>query len=276
MIRVVDALGAEVALPRPARRVVSLVPSVTETLFALGRGEAVVGRTGYCIHPAAEVASVAVVGGTKDPDPVRIAALAPDLVLANKEENRREDVERLRAVAPVHVSYPRDAAGLLGYLDELGLLLDATAAARRLTAAIETERRRAAEERAAGRLPPLRVVYLIWRKPWMAAGADTFIDALLTETGFVNACAESAADRALGRYPAFDLATCRARGVEAILLSSEPYPFTERHREEVAAEAGLPLASVATISGEAFSWFGVRTPEAFAEARRVRALRAAP
>ncbi|HYC78508.1 MAG TPA: helical backbone metal receptor [Planctomycetota bacterium] len=262
MIRVVDALGDAITLAAPARRVVPLIPSVTETLFALGVGDRVVGCTTFCIHPADGLAAVPRIGGTKDPDVDRIAALAPDLVLANREENRREDVERLRAVAPTHVSYPRDVDGLLEYLDQLGALLAAAPAAGRLRGEIAAAREAHARDGAA----PLRVVYLIWRKPWMAAAGDTFVDAMLRETGFVNVLAD-----APGRYPPFDLARCAELKVDLVLLSSEPFPFDAEHRPEIAAAAGLPLERIQCVSGEAFSWFGVRTPHAFAEARRVRA-----
>lgn len=253
-----DALGAELRLAAPATRVVSLVPSVTETLFALGRGAALVGRTNFCVRPEADVARVPRVGGTKDPDVAAIRALRPDLVLANKEENRREDVEALRAAAPVHVSYPRDVDGLVAYLGELGELLGAEAAARDLIGRLRAARAEG------GARAPLRVLYLIWRRPWMAAAGDTFVDAMLKETGLVNALADLP-----GRYPVVDLARCRDLGVDRVLLSSEPFPFAEAHRAEVAAEAALPVEHVVLVSGEAFSWFGVRTPEAFAEARRL-------
>lgn len=269
MIRTVDALGDAVVLTAPARRIVSLVPSVTETVFALGRGEALVGCTGYCLHPVDRLRSIAKIGGTKDPDAARIAALKPDLILANKEENRQEDVAALRAIAPVHVSYPRDLDGLIAYMGELGLLLGADAAAATIVAEIEALRAGVARERAAGALRPLRVLYLIWRKPWMAAASDTYIDAMLRETGFVNVLG-AGHGAGEGRYPEIDLSRCRELGVERVLLSSEPYPFDDRHRAEAAEAAGLPIEHVVCVSGEAFSWFGCRTPQAFAEARRLR------
>jgi ABC-type Fe3+-hydroxamate transport system substrate-binding protein len=261
VIRVRDALGATVALDGPARRVVSLVPSVTETLFALGCGDRVAGRTTFCVHPADQVRAVPVVGGTKDPDVARIRELAPDLVLANREENRREDVEAMgRAGLRVHVSYPRDLASLASYLDALGALLGAEDQASATVEAIERARR---SHRRPDR--PARALYLIWREPWMAAGKDTFVDAMLAECGFENVAAGE------GRYPAIDLSAYRDAGLDGVLLSSEPFPFGERHRAEVAARAGLPLARVQLVSGEAFSWFGCRTAGAFDEAARVLA-----
>jgi iron complex transport system substrate-binding protein len=270
VIRVTDALGDLVELPRAARRVVSLVPSVTETLFELGRGGVLVGRTGFCLHPADELPAIPAVGGTKDPDVDAIAALKPDLILANKEENRREDVERLRGIAPTHVSYPRDLDGLVVYLRELGALLGAEAAAATIEARIAAARAARDRDRAEGKLPPLRALYLIWRKPWMAASSDTYVDAMLRETGFVDVAAEVAVGGA-SRYPEVDLRRAKDARVDVVLLSSEPYPFDSKHVPEVADLSGLPESRVRLASGEAFSWFGARAPQAFEEARRVRA-----
>jgi ABC-type Fe3+-hydroxamate transport system substrate-binding protein len=237
------------------------VPSVTQTLFALGCGPRLAGCTRLCSHPPDGVARLAKVGGTKDPDVAHIVELRPDLVLANQEENRREDVEVLRRTLAVHVSYPRDLATLFSYLDDLGVMLDAAGPARALVRDVERARR-------AHRRPPrpLAALYLIWRGPHMAAGRDTFIDAMLSECGFENVAAGEG-----GRYPEVDLASFRGR-LDVLLLSSEPFPFAERHRSEAAEAAGLPLARVQLVSGEAFSWFGCRTASAFTEAARVQAM----
>jgi iron complex transport system substrate-binding protein len=260
MIRIRDALGVELALERPARRVVSLVPSITETLFDLGAGAILRGCTRFCIHPKDGVAGVPKVGGTKDPDLAGILALAPDLVLANREENRESDVAELRKSVPVHVSYPRDLPGLLAFLEELGALVGLAEAARAAISRIESAQR--------AFIPPARpprVAYLLWREPWMAAGADTFIDGMLAACGFQNALGHEA------RYPVTELQALRG-AVDALLLSSEPFPFGERHRPECAAATGLDLSRVQLVSGEAFSWFGTRTASAFAEAARVHQL----
>lgn len=241
-------------------RVVSLVPSVTETLFELGCGPALVGCTTFCVHPRDGVAKLPKVGGTKDPDVDRIIELAPDLVLANREENRQEDVEKLRRSTTVHVSYPRDLPGLAAYLGELGVLLGVAGQARTMIDGI-------ARAQAAFRPPPrpVEVAYLIWRRPYMAAGRDTFIDAMLTACGFRNVV-----DGGPDRYPEVDLE--KLTGVDAVLLSSEPFPFGESHRAEIARGTGLPIDRVQPVSGEAFSWFGCRTRDAFAEAARVLAV----
>lgn len=242
-----------------ARRVVSLVPSVTETLFHLGAGGALVARTRFCIHPGSSVGAVPIIGGTKDPDVAAILALRPDLVLANREENREEDVVALRRGVPVHVSYPRDLPSLFAYLAELGAMLGCESAAAGLTARIS-----AARDGHAAPASRLRVLYLIWRDPWMAAAPDTFVDAMLRACGFDNVVPGGG-----GRYPCVDVADVAARGVDLVLLSSEPFPFGERHRAEIAGLMGLGLERVQCASGEAFSWFGTRTATVFDEAGRI-------
>ncbi len=263
MIEVTDAMGRSVRLSRAARRVVSLVPSITETLFALGRGSEVVGCTSWCLHPAEGVRGVVKIGGTKDPHVQTILTMKPDLVFANKEENRKEDVEALAGSLAVHVSYPRDLESVLKDLVDIGTLVGAEPKAEALVATILAERRRF---RSLVRPAP-RVAYLIWRKPWMVAAGDTFIDAMIAEAGLCNALRELP-----GRYPEIDLQSLAKHRVDAVFLSSEPFPFEESHRIEVAAATGLPISKVVLVSGEAFSWFGTRTATVFEEAERIHAL----
>src|SRR5262245_42613194 len=207
---------------RPAgspRRIVSLVPSLTEALFELGLGERVVGVTEWCVHPADAVANVPKVGGTKTPDLDAIRALAPELVIANQEENRRRDVAQLEG-AGIHVwvTYPRtvaEGAALLAELAELG----ASAAAREavvapvLAAVAEAERTRPARATA--------VFCPIWRDPWMAVGGDTYAHDLLTLCGGRNVFAE----RAERRYPRVTLDEVIAAAPEVVILPDEPYAF---------------------------------------------------
>ncbi|MEX1023890.1 MAG: helical backbone metal receptor [Planctomycetota bacterium] len=239
-------------------RVVSLCPSLTELVALLGRAEALVGRTRFCIHPA-ELAAVEVVGGTKDPDTARIIELAPDVVLLNEEENRREDHAALVAAGvDCRTSLPRTPREAAQVVRRVGLALDATATAERLACRIETlcsefERRAAA-------LPPVRFAYLIWRKPWMAAGPGTYVDALFRAVGGVNVVSGAG-------YPALELASLHE--AERVLLSSEPYRFRAVHRGEVAAAAGLAPERVVLTDGEACSWHGSRTELGLAEAWRV-------
>lgn len=248
-------MSGEPAPATPARRVVSLVPSLTEALFALEMGERVVGVTDWCVHPRDDVAGLPKVGGTKNPDLTRILALKPDLVVANHEENRRRDVERLReAGVPVWVTYPRtvrEGAELLDALAELGGVGAALRAhvVEPVLAAVA-----GAEARAAGQRP--RVFCPIWRDPWMGVGADTYADDLIRLCGGSNPFAEHG-DR---RYPRVTLDEVIAAAPEVILLPDEPYRFDERDAAELrglsvpAAESGR----IHLIDGTFVSWYGPR------------------
>ncbi|MDQ6925495.1 MAG: helical backbone metal receptor [Candidatus Eremiobacteraeota bacterium] len=239
-------------------RVVSLCPSLTELVFDLGRGDALVGRTKFCVHPADRVGAVEALGGTKNPKLDRIVALRPDLVLLNEEENRREDADALAAAGiPLHVSFPRDAPETAGMVRSIGDALDAHDAAERIAGEIEsrTARVRAgAVARTVRGEPPVRWAYLIWRRPWMAAGGDTFVAALLDQAGGENVFA--AAD---SRYPEITAAVLATADPDVVLLSSEPFPFQERHAEELVAETGLPRERFRFADGELLSWHGSRT-----------------
>jgi ABC-type Fe3+-hydroxamate transport system substrate-binding protein len=241
-------------------RVVSLCPSLTELVFDLGRGDALVGRTKFCVHPADRVAAVPSVGGTKNPKIERVVALAPDLVLLNEEENRREDAEALAAAGvPLHVSFPKDASGTAAMVRDLGRALGAGDAAARLADDIErraaTVRARAMARRAGGE-PPVRWAYLIWRRPWMAVRDDTFVSALLDQAGGENVFAGADA-----RYPEITAAALGAADPDVVLLSSEPFPFADVHGDELASESALPRDRFVLADGELLSWHGARTAD---------------
>jgi len=243
-----------------ARRIVSLVPSLTEALFALGLGERVVGVTEWCVHPADAVAALPKLGGTKNPDLPAILALAPTLVIANREENMRRDVERLEAAGvPVWVTYPRtvrEGATLLRDLAGLGAGADA------LRDVVEpVERAVAAAERdlAASTAPPRRVFCPIWRDPWMSVGADTYSHDLLRLCGGENAFA----NREDRRYPRVSLDEVVAAQPEVVLLPDEPYAFGESDVRELAALA-IPARNgrIHRIDGTLVSWYGPRIARA--------------
>jgi ABC-type Fe3+-hydroxamate transport system substrate-binding protein len=249
---------------RAPERVVSLCPSVTETLFALGLAERVVARTRWCVEPAERVSAVPTVGGTKNPDLDALCALEPDLVLLNEEENRREDAEAIAARGiRTRSHFPRDVAGARAMVADLGAVLDCTEASSALLAAIDAEL--AATRACAATGPRRKIAYLIWRRPWMAIGGGTYIGALLAEAGLDNVLE----DRAEERYPEVDLASLTASGAEALLLSSEPYPFAPKHLAEVAEQSGLPLDRLFLVDGQALSWYGARTPQGLRTAREL-------
>ncbi len=247
------------------RRIVSLVPSLTEALFALGLGERVVGVTEWCVHPADAVARVPKVGGTKNPDLAAICALAPDLVIANQEENRRRDVEKLEAAGlRVWVSYPctvRAGAELLAELAELGASMDARA---RVVAPVL---RAVADAEAAPVAQPVRVFCPIWREPWMAVGAPTYADDLIRVCGGTNVFA----NHAERRYPRITLAEIEAAQPEVVLLPDEPYSFGARDAAEL-GRLSMPAAAsgrIHLIDGTFVSWYGPRILRAIELLRRL-------
>ncbi len=240
--------------PREPRRIVSLVPSLTEALFALGLGDRVVGVTDYCVHPAEALAGIRRVGGTKNPDLAAVEALRPDLVLANREENTRRAVERLRAAGlEVWVSYPRSVREGALLLRELAGLGASPAAM-----AEEVEPVLAAVARAE-RQPPrrrARVFCPVWRDPWMSVGRDTYAHDLLELCGGQNAFA----DRGGRRYPIVTEAEIVAAGPEVVLLPDEPYAFGPEDAREIEA-LDLPAARagrIHLIDGTLVSWYGPR------------------
>lgn len=257
------------------QRIVSLVPSWTEALFALGLGERVVGVTEWCVHPADAVAALPKVGGTKSARADAVLALGPDLVIANQEENRRRTVERLRAAGVrVWVTYPRTVREGAEALQEL-LALGAPEWAERevvapVLAALE-EAERAEAERAAGGRPRARVFCPVWRDPWMAVGPDTYADDLLALCGGANVFAE----RSERRYPLVTLEEVVAARPHVILLPDEPYAFGPRDAEEL-TRLDVPAAHdgrVSVIDGTWLSWYGPRIRYALP---RLRALLSSP
>ena len=227
------------------QRIISIVPSQTELLFHLGVGPQVVGRTKFCIHPASQVGTVSIVGGTKNVDLERVAALRPTLILANREENTRADVEALRAIAPVHVTDVTTLPDALQMIRDVGRLVDKTAEAAALAHQIADAMRAVPLPE---KLPS--VAYLIWRKPWMVAAANTFIDAMLGVAGFANVFAGRV------RYPVISDAEWQAVQPDYIFLSSEPYPFRPKHADEL--RQLCPQAQIRLVDGELFSWYGSR------------------
>jgi iron complex transport system substrate-binding protein len=246
-------------------RLISLCPSLTELVFDLGRGDDLMGRTKFCVHPVGRVERVESVGGTKNPKVARIVELAPDLVLLNEEENRREDAEALAAAGVrCHVSFPHDVDDTARMVRDIGAVLERPTEAERIATDIE---RRAARVRGSARqAPAVRYAYLIWRNPWMVAGGDTFVTAMLALPGGVNVFAEHPE-----RYPTITPAELAAADPDAVLLSSEPFPFKEKHAEELAAASGLPRARMHFVDGEYLSWHGSRTPDGIDYAERVLA-----
>ncbi|MBO3272502.1 helical backbone metal receptor [Hymenobacter defluvii] len=257
-LTVTDQLGRRVVVPFPPQRIVSLVPSQTELLFDLGLSERVVGVTKFCIHPADARQSAVVIGGTKNFDFEKIATLQPDLILGNKEENYQEGIEQLAASYPVWISDIATLPDALVMIRQVGLLTGTAVRANVL--AIEIENSFATLSAAQ---PPLPTAYFIWRKPYMVAAADTFINDMLHRAGFENVFADQQ------RYPEITPAQLAAAQPQQILLSSEPYPFQEKHLKEF--RELCPTATVRLVDGELFSWYGSRLRHSAAYFRQLAA-----
>ena len=239
-----DPTGHALDLSAVPQRIVSLVPSQTELLHDLGLEAEVVGITKFCIHPERWFREKVRVGGTKNPKLDVIRSLEPHLILANKEENRLEDIEALRQEFPVYTTDVVSVNDALNMIQTVGRLVgreqEATEWCTRGEVALQTLR---------SATPPQKVLYLIWRKPWMAVGNDTFITHLLKHCGLEVMVVGD------GRYPEFELASLEVQP-DLVLLSSEPYPFKDKHIAELRMH--FPQAQMLLTDGEAWSWYGTR------------------
>jgi ABC-type Fe3+-hydroxamate transport system substrate-binding protein len=253
--RFVDDLGRSIDLTTAPQRIVCLVPSLTETFFALGAGGQLVGVTRYCEEPAAEVALLPKLGGTKNPDLPAIRALAPDLVIMNAEENRREDFAALAAAGlTVFVTDPKTLADGVRVIERLGEITGCEARGRAL--AVEQEVRVRDIRACTATQQPVRYFCPIWRKPWMAFNADTYAHDMLRVAGGENVCGAETA-----RYPLVTLQAIAAAAPEVVFLPDEPYAFTEKDRAALTPLTGTPALQhgrVYFVDGKALSWYGPR------------------
>jgi ABC-type Fe3+-hydroxamate transport system substrate-binding protein len=255
-----DAAGVVHAPAGADARIVSLVPSLTELLFALGLGRQIVGRTGFCVHPREQVRTVPKVGGTKAVDLDAIRALRPTHLIVNIDENERDTVEQLRGVVPhIVVTHPHTPRDNLALYALFGALFGCGDAAQRLAAALEA--RLAAAAAAAATLPDTRVLYLIWREPWMTVARDTYISAMLRLVNWHTLPAVQGGPAGATRYPSLDFDAPWFAGVERVLLSSEPYRFTRAHRDALARDPRFAGKRIDLIDGEPVSWYGSRAIE---------------
>lgn len=239
-----DQLNREVFLASTPKKIISVVPSQTELLFYWGLDKEIIGITKFCIHPESKFKSTAKIGGTKQLDLAKIKALKPDLIIANKEENDRAQIEELITFCPVWISDISDLAGAIDMIERVGALVDREAQAKVLTQTITQQFNNLTIQQSA-----LRAAYFIWRKPYMIAGKNTFIDDMLQKCGLINAFD-------LDRYPEIDATKLTNARPDVILLSSEPYPFKEKHIAEF--KAIVPGAIIKVVDGEMFSWYGNR------------------
>jgi ABC-type Fe3+-hydroxamate transport system substrate-binding protein len=253
-MQIADDMGFRVELDRPPARIVSLVPSWTETLFALGFNSEVVGITKFCVEPVAAVASIPKVGGTKNPDVAAIVKLDPDLVIANAEENRREDIERLRTAGiPVFTTYPRTVPGAVESILRLGRVLSREAEAATLAKDITLSVSGIEASLGVWSKLRLRVFCPIWKKPWMSFNADTYAHDVLRMLGYNNIFASAGE-----RYPVTTLEAAVELRPDIVILPDEPYEFDESDVAEL--KPLLPPAlsrRVLIVSGRDLHWYGV-------------------
>jgi len=243
-----DQLGRVVRLNAIPGRIVSLVPSQTELLADLGLDEEVVGITKFCVHPDGWTNRKSIVGGTKDFKTTRIRELAPDLIIANKEENTKETLEELMDEFPVWVSDINNLDDALQMIDIVGRMTGRAERASVIESDIRSGFDQLRNEVETGSNSK-RVVYYIWKDPWLTAGSDTFIQDMLKRCGLVPV-------PDIPRYPELAPGDLPALQTDIVILSSEPYPFNEKHHE--AFKGIVPNQCIQIADGEFFSWYGSR------------------
>jgi ABC-type Fe3+-hydroxamate transport system substrate-binding protein len=243
----------------PAKRIVSLVPSLTEFLFDLGLDSEVVGITKFCVHPESWFRSKQRIGGTKNVHVEKLLALQPDLVIASKEENIKEQVEQIAEKVPVLLTDVQDYTGALKAMKVIAVACGKEEVGVSLCSQVEKQ---------FALLPSanskIRVAYCIWKDPWMFAGGDTYISGMLKKAGFENILHDHS------RYPVLTLKQLAEKRPGIVFLSSEPYPFQDKHIRDL--EAVMPGIPVLLVDGEMFSWYGSRllqAPAYFAELQAV-------
>ena len=256
-----DQLDREITLKNEfPKRIISLVPSQTELLFDLGLDEEVVGITKFCEHPVHWAKEKTRVGGTKTINFKTVGELSPDLIIANKEENERDQVLALSELCPTWISDVKNLEDALEMIRAIGKLCGRSEKAEEL--ANEIEGRFNFFTAPSVPLRPIRVAYYIWRKPYMVAGGGTFINEMLRLGGFKNIFESE------DRYPEFPIHTLPEANPEALFLSSEPFPFSEKHIEEF--KEYCPDIPVLLVDGALMSWYGSRLLQTPAYLRQLR------
>ncbi len=277
MISLTDQTGNVITHYQLPERIISLVPSQTELLFDLGLTEEVIGITKFCVHPNKWFTTKTRIGGTKTINTAKVKSLQPDLIIANKEENVKEQIEKLRLIAPVYVSDISILEDALQMITDVGQLVGKDKKAEYLTSEIQARfdeletilsqySKTNAQTDAVNlstnqpnqrnqllqphQLTPLKTAYLIWKDPYMAAGGETFINDMMLRCGFQNIFEK------FKRYPQVEISQLATANCQLLLLSTEPYPFTQKHIDEL--QPYFPGTKVVLADGEMFSWYGSR------------------
>ncbi len=241
-----DQMGRKITLPYFPKRIVSLVPSQTELLYDLGLNEEVVGQTKFCIHPEAMHKVKKRVGGTKQLKHDIIASLHPDFIIGNKEENEKNDIELLMKQYPVWMSDIKNLADALEMIKAIGSIVNKEENAQQIVSEIESAFSMLKKSNM-----PKNVLYFIWKNPWMVAGHDTIVQYFLDAIGLNNLASKDGS-----RYPELSQNEIQTLQPDVIFLSSEPYPFAEKHIPEI--QALFPHSKIILVDGEMFTWYGSR------------------
>lgn len=227
-------------------KIISLVPSITELLVDIGLEQQIVGVTKYCVHPKHIMSTKELIGGTKTLDLDKIKSLKADLIIANKEENQKEQIEELQKDSPVWLTDIRSVADNWDFITETGVKCNRVTETNKLVKDGKKQWSQVKEI-----FNQKKVLYFIWRKPYMTIGSDTFINSVLSEIGF-----QSISNHLDGNYPEISPEWISEQNIDMILLSSEPYAFKEKHASEFLGFN--PNAKVKLIDGEMCSWYGSR------------------
>lgn len=245
-----DQLNREVFIPKTPVRIISLVPSLTELLYDLGLKDRIVGQTIFCIHPSNYFSNATKIGGTKKINLEKVRSLKPDLVIANKEENDKTQIEQLSSEFPVWISDVKTVDDALDMIKSIGEITDTFEIASHLIHRICHQQLRYRQHNFGTR----KVVYLIWNEPYFAVGKNTFIDSMLGEAGFTNLISTE-------RYPEISMEKLSELNPDFIFLSSEPFPFNEKHA--LLIDQFLQRSSAKLVDGELFSWYGSRMVQSY-------------
>lgn len=262
MPQFIDQLGRTIILDDIPQRIISLVPSQTELLYDLGLDKEVTGITKFCVHPDKWFRNKTRVGGTRNIKMEIIDQLQPDLIIGNKEENAKEQIEEMAKHYPVWISDVKSIQDATCMIEEVGKLTGKLSIANNIVENIDknfkppagscgqTIHRILRTNHPTNPVDKLQTAYLIWREPYMTVGGDTFISSMMQAAGFENIFQDN------NRYPEITFEELRTKNLELLLLSSEPYPFRQHHADEL--KKHLPRTKIMLVDGEMFSWYGSR------------------
>jgi len=247
-MKVTDQLNRTVSIPKNPKRIISLVPSQTELLVDLGLADRIVGVTKFCIHPKGLKQKKTIIGGTKNFNFEKIKALKPDLIIGNKEENYKEGIEKLEQDFPIWMSDIYTIWDALDMILSIGKITDSEEKANHLWKEINNKRNLLLEQNRVKQ----KALYLIWKNPYMTAGNNNYINEMMSLNGYSNLCNS----KEYTRYPELNEEQIKKLNPEIILLSSEPFPFKEKHIIELSKL--VPNATIELVDGELYSWYGSR------------------